>query len=135
VQLLYKQYDNRFSCTIQAERCAATGFNGSKRKRTSVFDRSPGKASFPLPAYLTASWLGVKPSSAPAVPEAGVVMTAVVSDKGTRFFCHRPLQDKRGIVFAESGDIDAGNLILDLKRIHRFPVFAKLDGFLMASDV
>jgi len=34
-------------------------------------------------------------------------------------------------MLAESGDIDAGNLILDFKRIHRLPVFAKLDGFLM----
>jgi hypothetical protein len=77
----------------------------------------------------------VKPSSASSVPEAGIVMAALVPDKGTWFSCHRSFQDKRGVMFTESGDIDAGNLILDLEWIHGFPVFAKPDGFLMVSDV
>jgi hypothetical protein len=38
-------------------------------------------------------------------------------------------------MLAEPGDIDAGNLILDLKWIHGFPVLVKLKRFLMVSDI
>jgi hypothetical protein len=77
----------------------------------------------------------VEPSSAPAIPEAGIVTVARVSGKGTRSSCHRSFQDQAGVMFAESGNIDAGRPELDLKRVHPFFSLVKFEWFLMISDV
>jgi len=109
-QLLYKQYDDRSSLAVQAKRNATHRF--LHKPFFSARERSLGKASFPLSAYLAAPSLGVKPPPAAAVPEAGIVMDAMVSGKGTRFSCHWSFQNQAGVMLAESGDIDAGRPIL-----------------------
>jgi len=55
-------------------------------------------------------------------------MTAKVSGKGTRFYCHRFFQDQAGEMLAKSGYI-AGCPVLDLKGIHPFFIIVKLEWF------
>jgi hypothetical protein len=69
----------------------------------------------------------MKPSSASAVPEAGIVMAAKVSDKGSRRSCHRPFRDQAGVMFAKAGDIDAGCPELDLEGVYPLFILVKLD--------
>jgi len=83
---------------------------------------------------LTAPSLGVKPSSAAAIPEAWIVMAGAVSGNWTRFSCHRSFQDKIGVMLAESGDINARHPELDFKRIHPLFIFVKLEWFQVGSD-
>jgi len=95
------------------------------RNLFSVLERNSGKTSFPLPAYLAAPPLGVKPSSAPAVPETGIVMAAMVSGIGIRFSGHRSFESQAGVMLAKSGDIYTGCPILQLKGVHPFFVSKK----------
>lgn len=62
-------------------------------------------------------------------------MIARVSGKGTRSPCHRSFQDQAGIMFAKAGDIDAGCPELDLKGIHLFFIFVKLERLQMGLYV
>jgi hypothetical protein len=73
----------------------------------------------------------MKPSSASAIPETGIAMATTITGKWSRFFCHRSFQDQAGVIFAKSGDIDAGCPILDLKGIHSFFILMKLEWFLV----
>jgi hypothetical protein len=77
----------------------------------------------------------VKPSSASAVPEAGIVMVSTVSGKRSRFTCHRSPLKHAGIMFAESGDINAGCPILQHKEVQLLFIFVKYEWFLMSSDI
>jgi hypothetical protein len=62
-------------------------------------------------------------------------MVSTVNGKRPRFTCHRSLLKHAGIMFAESGDINAGCPILQLKGVHLLFIHAKYEWFLMGSGI
>jgi len=62
-------------------------------------------------------------------------MVSTVSGKRSRFTCHRSLLKHAGIMFAETGDINAGCPILQHKEIQLLFILGKFERFLMSSDV
>ena len=58
---------------------ADLGLSRPREALISLWKRSQGKPSFPLPAHYAAPALGVKPSSTAAIPEAGVRVAATTS--------------------------------------------------------
>ena len=113
---------------------AGLGLSRPREALISLWKRSHGKPSFPLPAHYAAPAFGVKPASAAAIPEAGVWMAATISCEWPRSVPHRSLRDERLIMPAVTGNIDAGNAVWPLKMIHAFPIFMDFELFLNGSD-